>query len=137
MDAAADLLVGEVAEPALDLVDPRRSGRGEVHVEAGVAGQPLAGPRGSCAWRSCRRPGGRPGPAGTALSIFFRNFRNSCCAVAAVQLADDGAVGDVEGGEQAGDAVADVVVGAALGHAGHHRQHRLGAVQGLDLALLV
>jgi hypothetical protein len=35
-------------------------------------------------------------------------------AVAAVQLADDGAVGDVEGGEQAGDAVPQVVVGASL-----------------------
>ena len=33
-------------------------------------------------------------------------------AVAAVQLADHGAVGDAEGGEQAGDAVPGVVVGA-------------------------
>ena len=55
----------------------------------------------------------------------------------AVQFADHGAVGDVERGEQAGDAVADVVVGASLGHARHHRQDRLGAVQGLDLGLLV
>jgi hypothetical protein len=46
-------------------------------------------------------------------------------AVTAVQLADDGAVGDVERGEEAGDAVAQVVVGAALGHARHHRQHGL------------
>src|SRR6267154_3717510 len=50
-------------------------------------------------------------------------------AVAAVQFADDRAVGDVEGGEQAGDAVPQVVVGAPLGHARHHRQHRLGPVQ--------
>ena len=57
--------------------------------------------------------------------------------VVAVQFADDGAVGDVERGEQAGRAVADVVVGAPLGHAGHHRQHRLGAVQGLDAGLLI
>ena len=57
--------------------------------------------------------------------------------VTAVQFGDDCAVGDVERGEQAGDAVADVVVGASLGHAGHHRQHRLGPVQRLDLALLV
>ena len=32
---------------------------------------------------------------------------------------------------------AGVVVGAPLGHARHHRQHGLGAVQGLDLRLLV
>jgi hypothetical protein len=51
--------------------------------------------------------------------------------VFAVQLADHGSVGDVEGGEQAGDAVAVVVVSAALGHTGHHRQHRLGTIQRL------
>ena len=33
--------------------------------------------------------------------------------------------------------MADVVVGAPLGHAGHHRQHRLGAVQGLHPGLLI
>jgi hypothetical protein len=49
-------------------------------------------------------------------------------AVAAVQFADDGAVGDVECGEQAGNAVTGVVMGAALRHAGHHRQDRLGPV---------
>ena len=57
--------------------------------------------------------------------------------VPAVHRRDHGAVSDVERGEQAGDAVPDVVVGAALGHARHHRQHRLRAVQGLDLGLLV
>ena len=36
-----------------------------------------------------------------------------------------------------GRAVADVVVGPSLGQAGLHGQQRLGAVQGLDLALLV
>ena len=56
--------------------------------------------------------------------------------VAAVQLADHGAVGDVEGGEQAGHAVAGVAVSGPLGHAGHaghHGEDRLGPVQGLDL----
>jgi hypothetical protein len=52
-------------------------------------------------------------------------------AVLAVQLADHGAVGDVEGGKQAGDAVPEVAVAAPLGHAGHHRQHGLGPVQRL------
>ena len=33
--------------------------------------------------------------------------------------------------------MADVVVGAALGQAGLHRQHRLGAIQRLDLGLLI
>src|SRR6185312_147012 len=40
VDAAADQLVGEQAEPSFDLVHPGRAGRGEVDVEAGPAGQP-------------------------------------------------------------------------------------------------
>ena len=39
-DAAADRLVGELAEPALDEVEPRARGRGEVQVEARVLGKP-------------------------------------------------------------------------------------------------
>ena len=51
--------------------------------------------------------------------------------------ADDGAVEDVEGGEQRGGAVALVVVRHRPGAARLHRQSRLGAVERLDLALLV
>src|SRR6266566_4902653 len=51
--------------------------------------------------------------------------------------ADDGAVENVEGGEQRGCAVAFVVVGHRPGAPRLHRQSRLGAVEGLDLALLV
>ena len=46
MDAAADHLVGEVAEPPLDLVDPGRAGGREVQAEAGVPGQPGLDERG-------------------------------------------------------------------------------------------
>ena len=48
--------------------------------------------------------------------------------------ADDGAVEDVEGGEQRGGAVTFVVVRHRAGTAGLHRQSRLGAVERLDLA---
>ena len=51
--------------------------------------------------------------------------------------ADDGAVEHVERGEQRGGAVALVVVGHRPGAALLHRQARLGAVERLDLALLV
>jgi hypothetical protein len=44
--AAAEELVGEVAEPAFDLVDPGRAGRGEVQVEAWTFGQPGVDRRG-------------------------------------------------------------------------------------------
>ncbi len=39
-DAAADRFVGQLAEPALDEVEPGARGRGEVEVEAGVFGEP-------------------------------------------------------------------------------------------------
>src|SRR5437870_13825846 len=51
--------------------------------------------------------------------------------------ADNGAVENVERGEQRGRAVALVVVCHRSGAAWLHRQARLGAVGGLDLALFV
>lgn len=38
--AAFDLLLGQQPEPTFDLVDPGGPGRGEMHVEPGVLGQP-------------------------------------------------------------------------------------------------
>ena len=58
-------------------------------------------------------------------------------AVALHVAADDRAVEHVERGEQRGGAVALVVVGHGAGAALLHRQARLGAVERLDLALLV
>jgi hypothetical protein len=58
-------------------------------------------------------------------------------AVAAVQPADDLAGGQIEGGVEARGAGAPVVVGGALGRAGQHRQDRGGAIQRLDLGLLI
>ena len=57
--------------------------------------------------------------------------------VARAALGQDCAGGDVEGGEQGGGAVAHIVMGDALGIAEPHRQQRLGALQRLDLRLLV
>src|SRR5207247_8362787 len=118
-------------EPAFDLVDPGRAGRGEVHVEPGVFGQPGFDRR------------GLEGAVVVAdqVDVQIGGYGFVDCdqellelgrPVLAVQLADDRTVGDVERGEQAGDPVTDVVVGAPFGHARHHRQHRLRAVQGLD-----
>ena len=45
--------------------------------------------------------------------------------------------GHLQGGKQRGGAVADVVVGAPLGQPRPQRQDRRGAVQRLDLGLLV
>src|SRR5450432_1125113 len=58
-------------------------------------------------------------------------------AMARLALGDDPAVDNVERREERGSAVAKVVVSHALDITESHRQHRLGALQGLHLALLV
>jgi hypothetical protein len=57
--------------------------------------------------------------------------------VALHALAEDGPVKQVEGGKQGSRAVADIVVGHRPGAALFHRQTRLGAIERLDLALLI
>ena len=59
--------------------------------------------------------------------------------VAVPVLAEPGHLpgGDLQGGEQGGGAMADVVVAALLVVARLHRKHFLGAVQRLDLGLLI
>ena len=59
--------------------------------------------------------------------------------VAVPVLAEPGHLpgGDFQGGEQGGGAMADVVVAALLVVARLHRKHFLGAVQRLDLGLLI
>ena len=59
------------------------------------------------------------------------------CAVARKALPDDLAGGDVQGREERGGPVAHVVVGTSLDLSGPHGEKRTGAVQRLDLALLV
>ena len=75
--------------------------------------------------------------AGTLPSTSSRNLRNSLRPVARHAFADDLAHLHVECGEQRRRAMALVIVGAPLDLAGAHRQQRLGAVERLDLALLV
>jgi len=58
-------------------------------------------------------------------------------AMAMLAASEDGAGGDIEGGEERRGAMPDIVVGKPLDIAQSHRQHRLSTVQGLDLALLV
>ena len=52
-------------------------------------------------------------------------------------LGNDLPGGDVEGGEQVGGTVSLVVVRLPFRQAGTERKNRLGAIQSLDLALLI
>jgi hypothetical protein len=132
VDAALDLSVGEQREPALYLVQPRRTGRREV--AARVPGQP------GFDWRrlvggvivelgGCRRS------AGTASSTRGQELAEFDRAVPLVAAADDPAGGDVQSGKQRSGAVALVIMAPPLGLSRSHRQQRLGAVKGLDLRL--
>src|SRR6476620_10505721 len=58
-------------------------------------------------------------------------------AVPLIAAVGDRAGGDLQGGEQGRGAVALVVVGSFLGQTRAHRQDRLGAVEGLNLALFI
>ena len=134
--AAADGLLGDDAEPALDLVEPGGVGGREVQVVSGPAGEPVLD------------LGVAVGGVVVDDQVDVEVLRHAGVDVAeegeellvAVSLAAPGdhlAGGDVEGGEQGGGAVADVVVGDALDVSEPHGQHRLGAVERLHLALLV
>jgi hypothetical protein len=57
--------------------------------------------------------------------------------VALHAAAEDRAVEHIEGGEHGGDAVALVIEGHGARLAPLHGQPRLGAIEGLNLALLV
>src|SRR6266508_2251596 len=134
VDAALQRLGGQLAEPPLDQVEPRRAGRDEVQLEAGMGGQPPLDGVGFVggvvvADQMDIQLGGH------LLVELDQELAELHRAVPAVDRADHLAAGHVQGREQAGDPVAGVVVGAPLGHARHHRQHRLGPVQRLDLGL--
>src|ERR1039458_5309521 len=75
--AAADELVGQEPEPPFYLTGPRRSGRGEVHAEAGVAVQPcldLGGLAGGVVVADQVNARAPPGPP---CRFLMRNFLNS------------------------------------------------------------
>ena len=75
--------------------------------------------------------------AGTSRSMRGQELLELDRAMAGVQRADDLAGAEVQRGVEARGAVALVVVGGALGEPGQHRQDRRGAIQRLDLGLLI
>src|SRR5665647_2465589 len=133
VDAAARLARGQLGEPALDEVQPRGAGGGEVQREARMGEQPAPHRRGLV--------GGVVVEDEVDLKV-GRDLTLERCqealeldrAMAGVRRADHLAGGGVERREQAAGAVALIVVGSARRRAG---QQRLAAIERLDLALLV
>ena len=129
-------LSGDLGEEALDQVEPGRRCRREMHVEAGMTGQPrldLGVLVGGVV-------------VGDQVDIEVRRdlpvdpveeADELLMPVLVHALADHPTVEHIERREQGGGAVALVVVGHGSGPTLLHGQARLGAVERLDLGLLV
>jgi len=134
--AAADGLVGDQREEALDLVEPRTVGRDEMHVPARSRRQPRldlgVAVGGVVVGNAVDVQLGRHG-----LVDLAQEGQELLMTVARLARSQHRAVEHVQRREQRGRTVALVVVGNTLDIAEAHRQHRLGALQGLALALLV
>lgn len=135
-DAPAEPLGRELPEPPLDEIQPRTAGRNKVHVEARVAGEPALD-RGVCmggvvvhdqvevaVWRGLRV--NQPEEPEPLLVPMLGQAR-----------ADEVPRQELQGGEERGRAVPFVVVGHGAAPALPEREAGLGAVERLDLALLV
>src|SRR2546426_5256937 len=113
MDTPAQLFVSQGREPALHEIDPRRTGRREVQVHAGMPYEPAADQRRLMRARvvenemkiQLRRHGGVDG---------VEKFPKLGGALALVKLAEDLAALGVQGREERGGAVARVVVRPSL-----------------------
>jgi class 3 adenylate cyclase len=133
---APDALIGDVAEEALDHVQPRCARRSEVHDEARVPRQPLlnlgVAVRGVVVHDQMQRQ-----MLGRAAIDEPQELEPFTVAMPRLAHRDHAAVERVERCEQRCRAMALVVVGDGAGTPALHRQTRLRAVQRLDLALLI
>src|SRR3984893_2717861 len=136
MSAAAELLLGEGREPALDLVDPGGVGGCVMDLEARMAEEPVLDQVGLVSAVVVEHQVDIEVGRHLLIDSLQEAFELGR-AMAAMGLSDHAAGGDVEGGKEGGDAMTPVVMGAPLGHAGSQGQYGLGAVQSLDLGLLV
>ena len=105
MRAAAQLLGGQLGEPALDEVQPRAAGRGEVQDEPRVREQPALDRRRLVGGGCCRARGARRARRGPRGRCVCRNFLNSIARWRLCSAADHLAGGDVQRGVEAGGAV--------------------------------
>src|SRR5271169_58675 len=136
MGAAFDLASADQGEPALDKVEPgARSGR-EVHVKSRMTSEPTFD-RGGLVRAVVVQDQMHVQLSGDVGFDRAQERKELLAAMTSMQLSDHAPRGDIQRREQTRRAVALVVMGAPLGQARGKRQDRLGAIQGLDLALLI
>jgi arabinofuranosyltransferase len=132
----ANRSLGDQVEPDLDLIEPRRIGGRVVDVEAGARGEPTTDAR-VLVRRVVVDDEMDVELLRDRLFDVTQELKELLVAMPALALGEDATGSDIEGREEGGRPVADVVVGDAFDVAEADRQHGLGAVEGLDLALLV
>ena len=129
---------GELFEPPLDEVAPRRRRRGEVQMPAGTLriGEPVGDWWGLVGREAVEHD--------VELKVFWHvevdeleEPQHVGGLVTLLAVAEDLAGADVHGREQIGRPVALLVVGHGAGPSSLERQARLGPVERLDLGLLV
>src|SRR5271168_2203647 len=136
MNTSLEPLPGELSEPALDLIDPRRRSRCEVDMIMRPAGEPRLD-FGSFVGGIVIHDDMDIDPFWDLSIDLFEEVQELGRSVTLVAFADDEPRGDIEGGEQRGRTMPHVAVRATFGYARHHRQDRLLAIECLDLALLI
>ena len=132
----ADGALGNEPEPAFDLVEPGGIRGDVVHVIAGPLRQPSA------------HLGMFVGGIVVDDQVEFEFWRHRpvqvtqereelLMAVPRLTFREHSAGGDIQSREQSGGAMADIVMSHAFDVTQAHRQHGLGAVQGLNLAFFI
>jgi hypothetical protein len=135
-DATADAPTGDDGKEAFDGVEPGGGGGGEMEDPSRMICQPLPDlgvlVGGVIIGDGMDQLAGRDGSLDRVEEL-----DEFLMGVLGHTAANDGAIEDVEGGEQRGRAVALVVVGHGAALAGLQRQAWLGAVESLDLGLFI
>lgn len=135
-DAAFQASLGELGEEPLDRIQPGCRGRGEMEGPARVPVEPFDDLR--VLVHGVVVDDGMHQLAGRHFRLDgIEEADELLVPVSLHAAADDLARGHVQGREQRGGAIPDVVVGHGAAAAALERQSWLGAVEGLDLALLV
>jgi len=136
VNTSLDLLSGEFSEPALDLIDPGRRSRREVDMIVRPASEPR--------FDLGRLVGGvvvhddmDSEPLRDLSVDLFEELQKLDCPMALVAFADDEPRGDIGRCKKRGRAMPHVAMRTTFRHARHHRQDRLFAIEGLNLAFLI
>src|SRR5207245_1398960 len=135
-DTASDAVGSDAAEEALDLVEPRRRCRGEVHVEAWMPLKPSL----HLGVLVCGIVVGDQMQVQPLWGIAVdgaQEFKPFLVAMALHALPNDASGGDIEGGKKRRRSIAFVVGGHSAGPPLLHWQAGLRAIERLDLAFLV